>query len=226
MGVCLTDKQIEQFLQYKELLLDWNQKINLTANTEEKEVMLKHFADCVSIVSAVSLQKNTSVIDVGTGAGFPGIPLKIVCPSLHMTLLDSLQKRILFLEEVIKKLYLENVFCIHTRAEDGGKNPEYREKFDYCVSRAVANLTALSEYCLPFVKIGGELIALKGPEAEQEVRQAKKAIQVLGGEVTEIKQITIPYIELRHTLVLIKKVRQTPSQYPRKAGKVLKNPII
>ena len=130
------------------------------------------------------------------------------------------------MEEVIKKLYLENVFCIHTRAEDGGKNPEYREKFDYCVSRAVANLTALSEYCLPFVKIGGELIALKGPEAEQEVRQAKKAIQVLGGEVTEIKQITIPYIELRHTLVLIKKVRQTPSQYPRKAGKVLKNPII
>lgn len=128
MGVCLTDKQIEQFLQYKELLLDWNQKINLTAITEEKEVMLKHFADCVSIVSAVSLQKNTSVIDVGTGAGFPGIPLKIVCPSLHMTLLDSLQKRILFLEEVIKKLYLENVFCIHTRAEDGGKNPEYREK--------------------------------------------------------------------------------------------------
>ncbi len=226
MGVLLTEKQLEQFLQYQKLLLEWNEKMNLTAITEEREVMLKHFADCISIVSAVSLPKNASVIDVGTGAGFPGIPLKVVCPCLHMTLLDSLQKRIVFLEEVIKKLSLEHISCVHARAEDGGKNEYYREQFDYCVSRAVANLTVLSEYCLPFVKLGGLLIALKGPEAEQEVNQAKRAIQVLGGEVIEIKQIIIPDTELRHTLVLIKKVIQTPSQYPRKAGKVLKNPII
>lgn len=225
MKVLLNQKQIEQFMKYKQLLLEWNQKINLTAITEDREIILKHFVDCISIVSIMSFPKGASVIDVGTGAGFPGIPLKIVCPEIQITLLDSLQKRLIFLQEVIQQLALSGVSCIHSRAEDSGKQKEYRENYDYCVSRAVANLTVLCEYCLPFVKLGGMLIAFKGPEAEQEVQQSQKAIKVLGGEVTEIKQVVIPNIELQHKIILIKKVQQTPIQYPRKAGKALKTPI-
>ena len=225
MGVLLEQHQLEQFLNYQNLLLQWNEKMNLTAITEKRDVILKHFADCVSIVSEISFEKYASVIDVGTGAGFPGIPLKIVCPSIHMTLLDSLQKIIYFLEEVIAKLSLKNIKCIHSRAEDSGRDIQYREQYDYCVSRAVANLAALSEYCLPFIKIGGMFVALKGKDAEKEVEQSQKAIKALGGEITELKQISIPYTDLQHKIVLIKKVGQTPKQYPRKAGKVLKNPI-
>ncbi len=225
MKVLLSQKQIEQFMKYKQLLLEWNQKINLTAITEEREIILKHFADCVSIVSAMSFPRGASVIDVGTGAGFPGIPLKIVCPEIQVTLLDSLQKRLIFLQEVIQQLALTGVSCVHSRAEDSGKEKEYREKYDYCVSRAVANLAVLCEYCLPFVKVGGIFLSLKGPDVEQEVQQSQKAIKVLGGEITEIKQVVIPNTELQHKIVFIKKVQQTPIQYPRKAGKVLKNPI-
>lgn len=225
MGVLLEQYQLEQFLNYQNLLLQWNEKMNLTAITEKRDIILKHFADCVSIVSEISFEKDVSVIDVGTGAGFPGIPLKIVCPSIHMTLLDSLQKRIYFLEEVIAKLSLQNINCIHSRAEDSGRDMNCREQYDYCVSRAVANLAVLSEYCLPFVKVGGIFIALKGKDAEKEMEQSQKAIKVLGGEITELKQVSIPYTDLQHKIVLIKKVAQTPKQYPRKAGKVLKNPI-
>lgn len=225
MKILLNQRQIEQFMKYKQLLLEWNQKINLTAITEDREIILKHFVDCISIISVMPFPKSASVIDVGTGAGFPGIPLKIVCPEIQMTLLDSLQKRLIFLQEVIQQLALSKISCVHSRAEDGGKQKEYRENYDYCVSRAVANLAVLCEYCLPFVKLGGMLIAFRGPDAEQEVQQSQKAIKVLGGEVIEIKQIVIPNTELQHKIVFIKKMQQTPIQYPRKAGKALKNPI-
>lgn len=225
MNILLEQKQINQFMKYKQLLLQWNQKMNLTAITEERDVILKHFVDCVSVVNYINLQHCHTVIDVGTGAGFPGIPLKIVCPSIHITLLDSLQKRIYFLEEVIQELLLDSVECVHSRAEDGGKSKKYREQYDCCVSRAVANLSALLEYGLPFVKVGGVFIALKGKEAAKEVEQSQKAMQVLGGELSDMIDVTIPNTDLNHKIVIVKKVKQTPMKYPRKAGKVLKNEI-
>ncbi len=225
MGVTLTDAMTAQFMEYMALLLEWNEKMNLTAITEEQDVILKHFADCISVLPHLELQGNESIIDVGTGAGFPGIPLKIACPSLSVTLLDSLQKRIGFLEEVKNVLALQDVTCVHGRAEDGGQNPMYREQFDLCVSRAVANLAVLAEYCLPFVKVGGKLAALKGPDAMHEVEQAKGALQKLGGTVVQIIDIEIPFTDLQHKLILIEKEAQTPKAYPRKAGKINKNPL-
>lgn len=225
MNIVLEQKQIQQFMKYKQLLLQWNEKMNLTAITEEREVILKHFVDCVSVLSYINLQQYHTVIDVGTGAGFPGIPLKIACPSIHVTLLDSLQKRIYFLEEVVQQLLLKDVECVHSRAEDGGKSKKYREQYDCCVSRAVANLSALLEYGLPFVKVGGLFVALKGKEAAKEVEQSQKAMEVLGGELCKMIDVTIPNIDLNHKIVVVKKVKQTPAQYPRKAGKVLKNEI-
>lgn len=224
LNVNIDENMLAQFMKYKELLLEWNEKINLTAITEDREILLKHFADCVSLVPFINLN-NKSVIDVGTGAGFPGIPVKIVSPSIKLTLLDSLNKRINFLSEVVSSLGLNDVSCVHSRAEDGGQNVEFREKFDVCISRAVADLSILSEYCLPFVKTGGTFISLKGPDAKQEVINALKAIEVLGGEIENVEKIEIPFTDIVHTLVMIKKVRQTPMKYPRKSGKVSKNPI-
>ncbi len=225
MGVPLNEQQLEQFMTYLSLLLEWNERMNLTAITEKRDVVLKHFADCLSLIPAIPNWDGLRVIDVGTGAGFPGIPIKIARPAVEMTLLDSLQKRIGFLEEVVGQLGLDGVSCIHSRAEDGGQNPAYREQYDFCVSRAVANLAVLSEYCLPFVKIGGRLAALKGPDAEQEVEQAAGALDKLGGRLTEIRDITIPHTDLSHKLVLIEKIALTPKQYPRKAGKISKAPL-
>ncbi len=225
MGIVLNSTQIQQFMLYQKLLLEWNKNINLTAITEEREIILKHFVDCVSVVPHIAMTEATSVIDVGTGAGFPGIPIKIVCPSISLTLLDSLQKRVVFLNEVVTKLSLQNVNCIHERAECAAKENHYRQQYDYCVSRAVANMNVLLEYCLPFVKIGGIFVALKGRDAQKEVEQSQKAIELLGGELIEIKQIEIPHTDLEHKIVLIKKVAQTPQKYPRKAGKPVKNPI-
>ena len=225
MGVPLSEQQTEQFMTYLSLLLEWNERMNLTAITEKRDVVLKHFADCLSLIPAIPSWDGLRVIDVGTGAGFPGIPIKIARPAVEMTLLDSLQKRIGFLEEVVEQLGLDSVSCIHSRAEDGGQNPVYREQYDFCVSRAVANLAVLSEYCLPFVKIGGRLAALKGPDAEQEVEQAAGALEKLGGRLTEIQDVTIPHTDLSHKLVLIEKIAPTPKQYPRKAGKISKAPL-
>ncbi len=225
MGVKLTDGMVRQFQTYLSLLLEWNQKMNLTAITEPKEVIQKHFVDCLSVLPYLQLQGRERMIDVGTGAGFPGIPIKIACPHLQLTLLDALQKRITFLETVTAQLALTDVFCVHSRAEDGGQHAAYREQFDVCVSRAVANLTVLAEYCLPFVRVGGRLAALKGPDAERETLEAKGALEKLGGTVERIIPVEIPFSDLRHTLVLIQKSVPTPKAYPRKAGKIAKKPL-
>lgn len=225
MGIELSTEQTKQFLEYKDLLLEWNEKMNLTAITEGREVILKHFVDSLTLLPCVKVQ-GKSVIDVGTGAGFPGIPVKIAAPDVKLTLLDSLNKRIKFLEEVCNKLGLKDVDCIHSRAEDGGRNKALREKFDICVSRAVANLSVLSEYDLPFVKVGGQLIALKGPTGYEEAEVAKKAIKQLGGEISDIKEIELPYTDIKHTIIFINKIKQTPTKFPRKAGTITKDPII
>lgn len=225
LNISLSEEQLQQFLRYKELLLEWNEKMNLTAITDEKEIMLKHFADCISVLSVYTPKDGAKLIDVGTGAGFPGVPLKIAMPSLKVTLLDSLNKRINFLNELTLDLGLKDVECIHSRAEESGKNKLYREKFDICVSRAVANLAVLAEYCLPFVKVGGEFISLKGPDVEEELNASKNAIKILGGEIIKVEVLNIPFTDINHSIVTIKKVRQTPPKYPRKAGTATKEPI-
>lgn len=225
INIELTEKQIKQFIDYKDMLLEWNEKFNLTAITDEREIILKHFVDCLAISAGAELA-GKKIIDVGTGAGFPGVPVKIAFPDTQMTLLDSLNKRITFLEELKNKLGLENVVCIHSRAEDGGADKNLREGFDLCISRAVANLAVLSEYCLPFVKVGGYFISMKGPDVKDELNESEKAIKVLGGEVKEVKLINIPETDINHSLIIIKKIKPTPSKYPRKAGKAKKEPIM
>jgi len=225
MGVALTEKQLEQFMAYLSLLLEWNEKMNLTAITEEREVVLKHFADCLSLIPAVEWKDGLRVIDVGTGAGFPGVPIKIAHPEIELTLLDSLQKRIGFLQEVGSQLGLAGVEYVHSRAEDGGQNAAYREQFDLCVSRAVANLAVLAEYCLPLIRVGGRLAALKGPDAAAEADAAAGALEKLGGRLLEIQDVTIPYTDLSHKIVLIEKIAPTPKKYPRNAGKIRKSPL-
>ena len=224
LNLSIDDRQIDEFLKYKDILLDWNNKINLTAITDDREIILKHFVDSLTVCKFVDFN-GKSFIDVGTGAGFPAVPIKIFCKDANVTLLDSLNKRINFLKTVCSELNLENVSYIHSRAEDAGQDINLREKFDICVSRAVANLSVLSEFDLSFVKVGGYFIALKGPLLDEEIVEAKKAISVLGGEIEKIETIKIPFTDIQHKLVFIKKIRQTPKQYPRKAGKVSKNPI-
>lgn len=225
MGIQLSQNQLEKFDLYKKLLLEWNEKMNLTAITDDEGIAIKHFADSISVLPLIE-NKNASLIDVGTGAGFPGIPLKIANDGFKVTLLDSLNKRITFLEEVKKELGITNLECIHSRAEDGGRNTDLREKFDYCVSRAVARLSVLSEYCMPFVAVGGYFISLKGPDAAEELTEAQKAISVLGGKVEKVVEITIPESDLKHCAVVIKKIKSTPKAYPRKAGTAAKKPIV
>lgn len=226
ININITDKQMEQFIEYKNMLIEWNEKFNLTAITDEKEIILKHFVDCLAIAAGADLSGDKKLIDVGTGAGFPGIPVKIAFPETRITLLDSLNKRITFLEELTNKLGLENVECIHARAEDAGADSELRENFDLCISRAVASLSVLCEYCLPFVKVGGSFISMKGPDVSEELYSAKKAINILGGEIVEVKTVNIPETNIMHSLVIIKKVKSTPAKYPRKAGKIKKEPIM
>lgn len=225
LGIPLSETQTDQFMQYLSLLLEWNEKMNLTAITDPVEVVQKHFIDCISVLPHLNLKGGETIIDVGTGAGFPGVPLKIASPALQVTLLDALQKRLTFLDTLTQSLQLSDVTLVHSRAEDGGQNPQLREQFDLCVSRAVANLAVLLEYCLPFVKVGGRLAALKGPDAAQEIAQAENALQTLGGKVTAVIPITIPHTDLQHQLVLVEKVAPTPQRYPRKAGKISKKPL-
>lgn len=224
MELNLNDKQIKQLVRYKELLVEWNEKMNLTAITEDREVALKHFADCLTVLKVRDI-KGKRVIDVGTGAGFPGLVLKIAEPSIDLTLLDSLNKRINFLETVCTDLGLEGVKCIHARAEEGGNAPELRESFDLCASRAVARLNVLAEYDLPFVKVGGEMLALKGPAAEEEILAAKKAVKVLGGGEIQVNEVILPDSDFAHKIVIIKKIGHTPKKYPRNAGKIKSTPL-
>lgn len=223
--VPLDQEKEKKFERYYELLVKWNEVMNLTAITEREEVMQKHFVDSLALAKAVDLSGCETLIDVGTGAGFPGLPLKIVFPRLKVVLLDSLNKRIRFLNEVIEELGLENVETIHGRAEDMAKQKEYRENFDLCVSRAVANLSSLSEYCIPYVKQGGMFVSYKSGTAEEEAEQAKKAIYLLGGETKKIEKFQLPGSDIQRSLIVVEKVRTTPKKYPRKSGIPGKEPL-
>ena len=223
-GITLTDRQEEQFIRYYELLVQWNEVMNLTAITEFDQVLLKHFADSLSIAGTLDMGKIHSCIDVGTGAGFPGIPLKIAFPHLKVTLLDSLNKRLNFLNEVIGELGLEKISTVHLRAEEGGKKPEYREKYDLAVSRAVSRLAALCEYCMPFVRMGGVFVAMKGPGAQEEIEQAHKAIQELGCELVESKKLMLLDGSQR-ILVVCQRTKGLSGEYPRHGSKIAKKPL-
>ena len=225
LQITLTDEQLQAFLIYYEMLVEKNKVMNLTAITEYEDVVEKHFLDSLSLVKTVSLSGKRTVLDLGTGAGFPGIPLKIAFPKLHIVLMDSLNKRVRFLEEVIGRLELKNICAVHGRAEEMGRKPEYREHFDLCVSRAVANLASLSEYCIPFVKKEGFFVSYKSGEVEEELEQAEKAIKVLGGRLREVSKFQLPNTEMGRSLVVIEKVKSTPKAYPRKAGIPSREPI-
>lgn len=219
-------EMVLQLIKYKDILLEWNKKMNLTAIEEPKEIVIKHFLDSLTCLMTKQLTSQGSLIDVGTGAGFPGIPLKVLLPDLKLTLLDALNKRINFLKEVSDQLNLHNITFLHGRAEDYGQNKEHREQYDFAVARAVASMNVLAEYCLPFVKIGGYFICQKGPQLSAELTEAKRALSVLGGNVVDEMTIPLPFSDIKHRIVVIEKVRQTPTKYPRKAGKPSKEPII
>lgn len=219
----IDDKKIEQFYKYMNLLIEWNEKINLTAITEPDDIILKHFIDSLTI--AKYIENEQKVADIGTGAGFPGIPLKIAKPDTHVYLIDSLNKRIKFLDEVIKQNTLIDTFAIHARAEEIGHSKEYRGKFDIVTSRAVARLNVLLEYMMPLVKLGGKCICLKGPNVEEELEEAKKAIEVLGGKIEKVEEFELPDSDNQRTIIVIKAVKQIPNRYPRKPGTPMTSPI-
>ena len=225
LGITLTENQYEQFDKYYELLVEWNKVMNLTGITEYEEVNEKHFIDSLSIVIVVDISKVNTIIDIGTGAGFPGIPLKIAFPHLKITLLDSLNKRIKYLNTVIENLGLEDIQTIHGRAEDFARKEEHREQYDIAVSRAVANLSTLSELCIPYVKIGGMFIPYKSGEIEEEVKEAQTAIKILGARKKEIIKFTLPGSDINRSFVKIEKVKNTGKKFPRKAGLPGKEPI-
>lgn len=222
IDIFLEEKQIEKFYQYMNLLLEWNEKMNLTAITDPKEIILKHFID--SLTMANKVKEGETLIDVGTGAGFPGIPLAIVKQEVKITLLDSLNKRVHFLQEVIQVLQLNNIRAVHARVEEFAKNKKEREQYDIATSRAVAPLNVLAEYLLPLVKIGGKCVCMKGSNIE-EIKQAEKAVTLLGGEIKQIEEITLPESDMKRHIILLEKIKQTPSKYPRKPGTPSKEPI-
>lgn len=224
-NILLSKEQKEQFDKYYSILVEWNKVMNLTGITEYEEVQKKHFLDSLSLIHLMDLTKTETVIDIGTGAGFPGIPLKIAFPHLKVTLLDSLNKRVKFLNSVIDELGLEEITAIHGRAEDYAKQKEYREMYDLCVSRAVANLSTLVEYCLPYVKKGGYFISYKSGEVEEEVKQSEKAVELLGGKINKIDKFYLPESDIGRSLIQIQKIKNTPKKFPRKAGLPAKEPL-
>lgn len=226
LNIKLSEEQIGQFEQYYELLIQWNSVMNLTSITEYNEVLVKHFLDSLVLSKVVDTEKEFTLLDMGTGAGFPGIPLKIAHPNLSILLMDSLNKRVNFLNEVIAKLGLANITAIHGRAEELGRKDEYRGKFDICVSRAVAKLYSLSEFCIPFVKKNGYFIPYKSGNIKEELEQSEYAIKALGGCLEKQEEFLLPGTETRRTLIVIKKITETPKAYPRAGGKPLKSPLI
>lgn len=225
LGLPFDRNQYDQFIKYKDLLKEWNEKMNLTAITEDEEIISKHFIDSIQAFKFPELKNARTVIDVGTGAGFPGLPIKIMQPDIKLTLLDSLNKRLNFLKAVTNELEIPDVEFIHSRAEDGSRNSSLRDSFDVSVSRAVANLTLLSELCLPYVKVGGYFIALKGPAVEDEIEEARYAIRVLGGKIHEIIEVHVEGTDLKHNLVVIQKMKSTPQMYPRSSSAIKKSLI-
>lgn len=224
-GFSLTEQQLQQFVIYYDTLITWNQKMNLTAIEEPVEVAYKHFVDSACLLRVVLDLKQKSMIDVGTGAGFPGVPLKIMEPALDLTLFDSLNKRIIFLQELCQKLQLKDVKAVHGRAEEFGIKPEYRQQYDMATARAVARMPVLLEICLPFVKKGGIFIALKGPELENEIKESSNALKELGGKLVDVQQFTLADGAYTRNLAVIEKIKDTPKKYPRKAGTPQKKPL-
>lgn len=225
LGIHLDENQLDAFDIFTSLLLEWNKKFNLTRITNPEEIAIKHHLDSLALLKFVEIPHSSSLIDVGTGAGFPGIPLKIACPELKLTLLDSVRKKLVFLEVVVEKIMLKDVELVHGRAEDIGRVQSYRERFDFVVSRAVARLNVLAELCLPFCRIGGLFVAYKGAHIEEEVEGAQRAIGILGGEKPIINELVIPHSDVQRTLVIVRKDRSTPAAYPRKAGVPERNPL-
>ena len=225
LNITLTDRQISQFIRYYEILIEWNSFMNLTGITEYEEVMKKHFIDSLTLVNIFDVSKICTVLDVGTGAGFPGLALKIAFPGMEITLLDSLNKRISFLNAVIDDLGLQGVYTVHGRAEDHARQGQLRESFDLCVSRAVAHLASLSEYCLPFVKVGGYFVSYKSDKLNEELTVSENAISLLGGNISKTKNFKLPYSDISRNLICVEKVRSTPKKFPRKSGIPTKEPL-
>lgn len=223
INIILSTEQAEQFYNYMNILIDWNEKINLTAITEPKEIIQKHFIDSLTISKYI--KANTEIIDVGTGAGFPGIPIKIANNGTKITLLDSLNKRLIYLNELIQELDLENIETIHYRAEEAGQNLKYREQFDIAVSRAVAPLNILVEYLLPFIKVNGICICMKGNNVQEELNNSKNAVKILGGKIEKIEEFKLPNSDINRNIIIIRKIKETPRKYPRKPGTPSKDPI-
>ena len=223
IDIDINEEQINKFYDYMNLLIEWNKKINLTAITDYNEIILKHFVDSLTINKCI--KENKYVVDVGTGAGFPGIPLKIIRDDINIVLVDSLNKRINFLNEVIKELNLKNIETVHARAEEFGRNKKYRQKFDVATSRAVANLSTLSEYMIPLVKINGRCICMKGKEIKEELKDSLNAIKVLGGKVENVEEFELADNDINRSIIYILKEKDTPNKYPRKAGTPSKDPI-
>lgn len=221
-----SEEVVDKLQLFMKIMLEWNEKINLTAITEEREIYIKHFLDSATCLSTGYIKKGMRAIDVGSGAGFPGIPIKLLEPGIEMTLLDSLNKRISYLNEAVAKLDLKKVRTVHARAEEGGSSKEHRESYDIALSRAVAAMNVLCEYCIPFIKVGGFFVCQKGPDADEELKEAGNAIKLLGGSVREVREYRLPFSDIKHNIIIIEKVADTPTKYPRKPGKPAASPII
>ncbi len=226
LGFSCSEKQIKQFEDYMSGILDWNEKVNLTRITDRDEFIVKHFIDSLVCCGYAEYANARKIIDVGTGAGFPGIPLAILSPGKDFVLMDSLKKRLKIIDELCENAEISNVATVHARAEELARNKQHREKYDLCVSRAVANMAVLAEYCLPFIKVGGFLMAYKGPEAAEEAAAAARAVKTLGGEILEIRDANLNAYDISHKIIVIKKVKNTASKFPRKAGTPTKEPLL